>query len=755
MEIRGRQSSELLSGLRKEALLKLSGIAHVNGLPADGGRVGGGGASGWLGAALPMSTTPAFAIHFFSKSAIGRIRDLIPVFRELADGEEAGEALLLKFAGARFNGCEATPPHTRVVRIVTAQRAGVSCRSNGRRSQTRPGFAQAILGGWGWAREEVHLMRIPNAVRVWLAIWALSFGVVVIIGSITLVQPALSDPYTATRLFVAYLPILAVWWWDVVGIFTIGTIILLWRKSWSRQQACLALVIRAVRRQALLVALLAVSFSVRVVLCWRGGQYFDYDEIRYGSSTTHLFFLLARGDLAGALDALLESPLHAGFLVVGLVPAFFHLPAAFLAGASIADMQVSSGEWVAAAVLSLSSIAVIGLVYALSLRAGGSKTEATIAAALAASSNALFFFSRHLLPYDASLALALAALWIGLGERKDVLDAVAAGLVASASFLTYNGSWTLLPMLALASAAGAASLPRALARMGAFGVAVGIAPIGFVALGRMRGIPTLETWIQLSRQATNGEFSSGASLPWAFLWHAEHALLAIWLLGLAAAIWQARATRGAGRRALLWSGMGAGLYLLLILGSNVLERFVVYDRTARLLVPFLCLASAVGIAPLVARANLQVRCALILILIIQTGLNFGEALSERFPRDIAQWAVRTLGPGQVQFQTTLGEAQPVTTLFLPPIESAPTARYVLVNPTDIWAEDEDGKAALGAVPLRLRPTGNVLLRLPHPRQRPLHQYHGYTTGFREWLRSEDISVSLVDTMPRLGSPLRP
>ena len=597
-------------------------------------------------------------------------------------------------------------------------------------------------------------MRIPNAVRVWLAIWALSFGVVAIIGSITLVQPALFDPYTATRLFVAYLPILAVWWWDVVGIFTIGTIILLWRKSWSRQQACLGFVLRAARRHAVLVALLAVCFSLRVVLCWRGGQYFDWDEIRYGSLTTHVFFFLARGDLASAFDTLLEFPLHVGFLVVGLVPAFFHLPAAFLAGASIADMQVSSGEWVAAAVLSLSSVAVIGLVYALSLRAGGSKTEATIAAVLAASSNALFFFSRHLVPYDASLALALGALWFGLGAGGGVLNAAAAGLAASASFLTYNGSWSLLPIIALASAARAASLPRALAWIGAFGVAAGIAPIGLVALGRMRGIPSLETWIQLARQVTNGEYSSGASLPWAFLWHAEHALLVIWLLGVGAAIWQARASRGAGRRALLWGGMLAGLYLLLVLGSNVLQRFVVYDRTARLLVPFLCLAAAVGIAPLFARANLQVRRVLILLLIIQTAVNFGEVLSERFPRDIAQWAVRTLGVGQVQFQATLGEAQPATWLFLPPIESAATARYVLVNVTDIWAEDEDGAPALGAVPVRRYPQGKVLLRIPHPRQLPLHQYHGYTKGFRDWLRSVDISVLLVDTMPSLGPQRR-
>src|SRR5262249_37772891 len=186
------------------------------------------------------------------------------------------------------------------------------------------------------------------------------------------------------------------------------------------------------------------------------------------------------------------------------------------------------------------------------------------------------------------------------------------------------------------------------------------APLATVALGRVRWFPFLENWLELSKMVTHGDFSSGATLPWAFFWHSEHALLLVWLIGCGAAIWQARTSRDIRRRTLLWGGMVTGLYLLLVLGSNLLERFGVYDRTARLMVPFLCLAAAAGLAPLFARASLPLRSVLIGLLVVQTFLNFGAVLLERFPRDVAQWAVRTLGADQVRFKTTLGEEQPAT-----------------------------------------------------------------------------------------------
>ena len=65
--------------------------------------------------------------------------------------------------------------------------------------------------------------------------------------------------------------------------------------------------------------------------------------------------------------------------------------------------------------LSQISVISIALVYAIARRAGRDRVEALIAAALMASAATMFYYARHLLPYDSSLALGLLALWCGLG----------------------------------------------------------------------------------------------------------------------------------------------------------------------------------------------------------------------------------------------------------------------------------------------------------------------------------------------------
>src|SRR6185295_5190234 len=59
--------------------------------------------------------------------------------------------------------------------------------------------------------------------------------------------------------------------------------------------------------------------------------------------------------------------------------------------------------------LSQASVASIALVYGVARRAGRDRSEGLIAAALMASATTMFYYARHLLPYDVALALGLAA----------------------------------------------------------------------------------------------------------------------------------------------------------------------------------------------------------------------------------------------------------------------------------------------------------------------------------------------------------
>jgi hypothetical protein len=111
----------------------------------------------------------------------------------------------------------------------------------------------------------------------------------------------------------------------------------------------------------LLAVLLPSAAVLRFVLAIRGGQYFDWDEHRYSFSTLMLGRLHA-ADLGGTLDILFRYPEHPGFKIAGVVPAA--LQQWLHAAQAISDMRQPAGEWLAAYLFSLSSVAAIGLTYA-------------------------------------------------------------------------------------------------------------------------------------------------------------------------------------------------------------------------------------------------------------------------------------------------------------------------------------------------------------------------------------------------------
>jgi hypothetical protein len=90
-------------------------------------------------------------------------------------------------------------------------------------------------------------------------------------------------------------------------------------------------------------------------------------------------------------------------------------------------------------------------------------------------------------------------------------------------------------------------------------------------------------------------FAEGWSLPWEYLWHAEHGLLLVWVIGVGTVFWlSSKRWRPAYTRGRFWLGAAAGMYLLMVLFSNGFERIAPLGRQARQMVPFLCLTTACG-----------------------------------------------------------------------------------------------------------------------------------------------------------------
>jgi len=267
--------------------------------------------------------------------------------------------------------------------------------------------------------------------------------------------------------------------------------------------------------------------------------------------------------------------------------------------------------------------------------------------------------------------------------------------------------------------------------------------VGFV-VGRQAvfGGSFLQGMMSFAGTVNKGSFAEGWSLPWAYLWHAEHALLICWLVAFAAVLCALARRRYIARYAMAWVWMAAAVYLLLALSSVALHRFVVYGRSARQLVPFLCMIGGFGGARFceIARANAKpwIFELGVLALVIQAAWNFRLPLRQWFPPDVKRVVVVEYG----EFSQALTVEGPIIKdeQATSPV-SGSSARYVLLN----------AQYLAPVRGLKEAPRGRVLLRFSHPTQFLPHQYEEFTPGERKILRQADITIRLIDPGQDTGS----
>lgn len=533
------------------------------------------------------------------------------------------------------------------------------------------------------------------------------------------------------------------WWPWLLSVFLGGTWLLLIKRGWGLQER-VGQQIASFLKQPAMVAIIAASILIRLALVWRGGQYFDWDENRYQSGVG-IFELLSTGNLRAAAGILLTTPDHPLFRLVAIGPAFFQVVSAFGTGHALADARHPAGEWLAASVLSLFSVISIVLVYAIARRAGGSRREGTIAMLLMAASGTILIHARHLFPYDAAMAVALLALWIGLTPDDRPRHSIAAGVIASLGFLIYTGYWLIAALVVtLHVFHGRASYSTVCRRgfLSAIGLSIPLAVL--LAAAAFTSHPLGQEIVATSRGITSGVFAEAWSLPWTYFWYAQPGITLVSLAGIAAALWN-RSAQSA-RRACIWLLAALGIYAGLIAGANVFHRFVVYERLAKQMIPFLCLASAAGWTTVWPERSGRgwwpaIGAAIVATLFVVDVLPLWR---QQFPREIVMSTVQRYGAEHVALaRTVLGASDATAALFLPlePPNADGTGegkRYVVLNGYDIWPETDRFRA----VP---PPPGAVVFSTPHPRQLRALQFQGFTPTQRAYLRTTDVSIRVIDT----------
>ena len=496
---------------------------------------------------------------------------------------------------------------------------------------------------------------------------------------------------------------------------------------------------RRPRRSLALFALMLVAYAFRLALIAGGGQLYHPDELRYYRSievAKHVF----NGDYTNAMKGLLRYEHHSGIASAKIIPALIH---------SLFHNQAHSDNlmwrdlwrtaeqnfWLPSLLFALPSVFSIGLIYLIQREAGADEVEAHLSAFLLAASNTMFIFSKHLLPYDIAIFIGLFTIYLALRIRdRRFAFSLCIGLLTFLVFWVYNGYIALaITIIFFYCLLLARRVREALSR--ALGIAAGVAlfffsHVAFNVLCLQNDM--LEKMVWFSGTILDGEYSEGIVFPFRYLLDAEGGIGAVWLVGLFFGLRRILSQSNAAdrMRGTLWLTSIVVLYLLLVLFSTGLERFVLYGRVARSLVPFIVMLSAYGLAPKLANLRRSAQTVFVIAVSLVAIANFLPAIRLQYPLDIARNVYREYD--DVSFETSIH--QRFDHWDLQPVIRG--ARYQLVD-----------AVYHNTVPLEFewQPEGDEIQIISHPLMYKPWQYEGATAAMRETIDREGFYIRLVDT----------
>jgi hypothetical protein len=468
---------------------------------------------------------------------------------------------------------------------------------------------------------------------------------------------------------------------------------------------------------------LLLSAVLRLSLAVLGGQDFFGDEIRHTRG-----YGIYRAVLDGEPERLklqLVKPDHPGFsLVLGALAPVHHALATI---AGHGDWSTYAGVrptlWLGAGLLGLSSTASLFFIHRIALAAGARREAADWALLLAACSTCLWFYSRHLVPYDCALAAALGSIWLALAGRG-AAAVLGSGALAAATLTLYSGYWFLVPLCALAHVGRGELGARAL--RWTLGFLLVLLPV-LLPGALWEGALYWRSLVGFSGSAVHGEFAEGWSLPGRYAWATEGWFGAAVAAAIAGGICARRGIRlGAGAPAGRWLVLLLAGYGLLVVTANLLEAFVVYGRTARALAPFVCLLAGESLAALTADLPRARRLAMIGSVALALS-NFLAHARLEFPVEFERTARRLIDGVPVRV-FSFSAVQPLARL-----EPVTRPEFAVVNTGTLHPLGE----FIGY------PAGETRRRAWHPSAAPAYQFEGYTPRERGLLRQHPPEMRLV------------
>lgn len=489
-----------------------------------------------------------------------------------------------------------------------------------------------------------------------------------------------------------------------------------------------------------LLGLLLLSVFLKLFLALKGGQYFIVDEARF----LHGHYLLANladGDVHGVLHRICTNYAHTFFI-------FF---AAFAEGIRFlyVDLvnqgdtpahlltETRAGIEVAAFVLSFASSISIFLVYAIIRRFGGGKDQALAGAFLMALSTVNYYYARHLVPYDCAIMLALIALYFGAHSEGKFRHSVLCGIFAGLATLTYNGYWILSVVVWLLHIIRSDEHYEKRIKKAILCAFAGVSPLIILQIislsvgeNFLRG--EIE-WLQASRGNQYGDLGLGWAVFFVYLWEAENGILVVFTVGIIFSVrgWLAHFSLRSLDHHTFGPFAALVIFLLLFLLSDIVQVTVLYGRTIKQIVPFLCMACALPLSQLknfLPRTRINLTIALLLVAsIAQAAYNQAACLNITFPSSF-----------KAQVENQYGSVSRQSNLKGPNIDVfehiEPGSDYILVNGQNLILPIHGQKSI---------PPGKVLLSVRHPYQYKPYQFIHFNSRERNILDNTDLSMRLL------------
>ena len=452
--------------------------------------------------------------------------------------------------------------------------------------------------------------------------------------------------------------------------------------------------------KTLLKVLLLVSFALRGWIAVRGGQWFWPDEGRYGTAqaVAREFF---KGQFHRGLVRLFEQADHLLFKVVSVVPALI-------------EQGFKGAAWVPALFFAAVSTWMVWLVGRVARAAGADDREELLAVFFAAGTTSLFYYARHLFPYDLALGFKLAALTWGLSPQTGWWRSLLTGVCAGFCFLSYNGYWTLSAVVLLIHVGGGWRSYRAWFLRGGWALVGLVLPVvAVLGIGQALSENLGASYLAFAKTVQQGDFGIAWRFTAEYFWETEHFVVVAWAVALCVAIgllWR----RAGERRARLWLAGVALLYAALVAASDVVPKFAVSARHVRVMAPFCCLLLAAVVEVGLRRNWFKIWAVNLMAvgLIVQAGFNFRKPLGQSFPIEFRPQAER----------------------FLKEATSRDLGPYKIINANFLHNPDWASPAP---------DLGEMVFRRAHPFQFSPYLYEGYTEEARGRYRQRDLSMRVV------------